>query len=537
MNLNILFIEDNENELFNIIRLLKKSGINVNHHVLVDCAEDLTNNLNSEVSWDVILSDYNIPGFGGEQALQICNSINNHIPFILVSGTVGEETAVSLIKSGAKDYVMKDNLSRLPESIKREIKDAQLIKERNDLLLKSNKLSQIVESSHDIIFNFDIEQNITYFNKSADEVFKFSNSNLSQKSLTKIIGQDWSSFFQTKILADLNKLGVWKGELNFKKSDLSNLPVIASIVQHQKSEFNEFSLIAIDISERKAHEKEIIELNASLEETVKIRTAELSKTNDDIKLKNKEITDSIKYAKYLQNSILPTDNYIKKLFPESFIFYKPKDIVSGDFYWFEKSGDKILFASVDCTGHGVPGAFMSILGNNFLNLAVTFFGLEKPNLILNKLNNQISKALKQSSTSGTTDGMDISLCAYDPKSKILEYAGAFNDLWLVRNGKIEEIKADRHPIGLFLSEEFQNFKNNEINIEEGDIIYLFTDGYSDQFGGPKSKKFKYRQLKEVLLANSKKTMEEQKNILEEKFKSWCGELEQVDDVLIMGFKL
>ena len=535
MNLNILFIEDNENELFNIIRVLKKSGVNLNHHVLVDCAEDLINALKSDVKWDVILSDFNIPGFGGEQALEICNTASGDIPFILVSGIVGEETAVSLIKSGAKDYVMKDNLSRLPESIKREIKDAQLIKERNDLIIKSNKLSQIVESSHDIILNFDIEQNITYFNKEADVVFKFSNSN--QISLAQIIDQDWDNFFQTEVLVDLNKWGVWKGELYFKTSELTDLPVIASIVQHQKSEFNEFSLIAIDISERKAHEKEIIELNAGLEETIKIRTAELSKTNDDLKLKNKEITDSIKYAKYLQNSILPTDNYIKKLFPESFIFYKPKDIVSGDFYWFEKSGDKILFASVDCTGHGVPGAFMSILGNNFLNLAVTFFGLEKPNLILNKLNNQISKALKQSSTSGTTDGMDISFCAYDPKSKILEYAGAYNDLWLVRNGKFEEIKADRHPIGLFLNEEFQNFKNNEINIEEGDIIYLFTDGYSDQFGGPKSKKFKYRQLKEKLLYISDKPMEEQKEILEKTFEAWRGDLEQVDDVLIMGIKL
>lgn len=536
MNLNVLFIEDNENELFNIIRVLKKSGVNLNHHVLVDCAEDLINALKSDVKWDVILSDFNIPGFGGEQALEICNTASGDIPFILVSGIVGEETAVSLIKSGAKDYVMKDNLSRLPESIKREIKDAQLIKERNDLIIKSNKLSQIVESSHDIILNFDKEYTITYFNKEADVVFKFSNSN--QISLAQIIDQDWDNFFQTKVLVDLNKWGVWKGELYFKTSELTDLPVIASIVQHQKSEFNEFSLIAIDITERKAHEKEIIELNASLEETIKIRTAELSKTNDYVKLKNKEITDSIKYAKYLQNSILPSDNYIKKLFAESFIFYKPKDIVSGDFYWFEEKSDKILFAAVDCTGHGVPGAFMSIMANNFLNLAVSIFGLDKPNLILNQLNSEINKALKQSSTSlSTKDGMDISLCAYNPKTKILEYAGAFNNLWIIRDGILEEIKADRHPIGLFLNNQFQRFKNNQIKIEEGDMIYLFTDGYSDQFGGPNAKKLKYRQLKEILLANSKKTMGEQKEILEKTFEAWRGDLEQVDDVLVMGIKL
>lgn len=292
MNLNVLFIEDNENELFNIIRVLKKSGVNLNHHVLVDCAEDLINALKSDVKWDVILSDFNIPGFGGEQALEICNTASGDIPFILVSGIVGEETAVSLIKSGAKDYVMKDNLSRLPESIKREIKDAQLIKERNDLIIKSNKLSQIVESSHDIILNFDKEYTITYFNKEADVVFKFSNSN--QISLAQIIDQDWDNFFQTKVLVDLNKWGVWKGELYFKTSELTDLPVIASIVQHQKSEFNEFSLIAIDITERKAHEKEIIEFNTSLEETVKIRTAELEKSKKELEksiLKEKSLNE------------------------------------------------------------------------------------------------------------------------------------------------------------------------------------------------------------------------------------------------------
>ena len=263
----------------------------------------------------------------------------------------------------------------------------------------------------------------------------------------------------------------------------------------------------------------------------------LEQNRDVLALKNKEITDSIKYAKRLQQAILPADSYIDSILPDSFVLYKPKDIVSGDFYWLEKHKDLILFAAVDCTGHGVPGAFMSIVGYNLLNQAVNENGIITPNLILNALNKNITKTLRQSpEDSIVKDGMDIALCSINAEKTKLQYSGAYNSLWLIRNKELVEYKADKHPIGLFVGEELNQFTNHEIDLKKGDIVYVFTDGFADQFGGPKGKKFKYKQLQQLLLQISETPMKEQKVALEATIESWKGDLEQVDDILIMGVK-
>ncbi|MBN8697431.1 MAG: tetratricopeptide repeat protein [Bacteroidetes bacterium] len=254
--------------------------------------------------------------------------------------------------------------------------------------------------------------------------------------------------------------------------------------------------------------------------------------------KNKEVMDSIKYAKRLQEAILPANDFIQLMFPEHFVLYKPKDIVSGDFYWFEQYGNKKLFSAVDCTGHGVPGAFMSIVGYNLLNQAVNEHGLTRPNLILNELNKGITKTLKQTQEESTVkDGMDIALCSFDPASYVLEYAGAYNSLWYIRDGKIEEVKADKQPIGLFVGEELKSFTNNAIQLQKGDTVFVFTDGYADQFGGEKGKKFKYKKLQELLLTIAHLSMQEQKEKLNETIEKWRGGLEQVDDILIIGIRV
>ncbi|MGZ6540052.1 MAG: tetratricopeptide repeat protein, partial [Bacteroidia bacterium] len=280
--------------------------------------------------------------------------------------------------------------------------------------------------------------------------------------------------------------------------------------------------------------QEIEEKNEKLIEVYNV----LEQNRDEIVTKNKEITDSIKYAKRLQEAILPTNDFISGLFPQSFVLYKPKDIVSGDFYWFERWGDKKLFAAVDCTGHGVPGAFMSIVGFNQLNQAVNESGLSRPNLILNALNKGITKALKQTLEGSTVkDGMDIALCAFDQTKNILEYSGAYNSLWYIRNNSLTEIKADKKPIGVFLGEELKPFTNHEIQLEKGDTVYIFTDGFADQFGGPKGKKFKYKPLQQLLLDNQHLSMQEQRDLLDFTIEKWKGTLEQVDDILIIGIKV
>lgn len=254
--------------------------------------------------------------------------------------------------------------------------------------------------------------------------------------------------------------------------------------------------------------------------------------------KNKDITDSIRYAQRIQEATLPPDELVNNLLPQSFILFKPKDIVSGDFYWIEQWGKQTLVAAVDCTGHGVPGAFMSIVASNLLNEAVIEHGLTQPAAILNSVRKGLAKILRKKQDDGQVkDGMDAALISINFSENKLEYAGAYNPMWIIRNGELTEIKADKTPIGVGMHDEDKPFTNNAVELQKGDCIYLFTDGYADQFGGPKGKKFKYSSLKELFLQNHKLPMPAQKDILDSSIEKWKGDLEQVDDILIIGIKI
>lgn len=254
-----------------------------------------------------------------------------------------------------------------------------------------------------------------------------------------------------------------------------------------------------------------------------------------VEAKNKDITDSIHYAKRIQEAILPTAETISSLFPDSFVLFRPRDVVSGDFYWFAEKDGKRLVAAVDCTGHGVPGAFMSMIGNAFLDEIVNQKGITSPGLILGELRSLVIRSLKQSGAANENkDGMDIAVVSYDPRTSELEFAGANNPLWIVREGtRFEEVKPDKRHIGFFKGLGLP-FNCQRTTLAKGDRFFLFTDGYADQFGGPKGKKFKYRQLQEVITAGSKASTAEQGAQLAQVFDAWKGRLEQVDDVLVIG---
>jgi serine phosphatase RsbU (regulator of sigma subunit)/Tfp pilus assembly protein PilF len=278
----------------------------------------------------------------------------------------------------------------------------------------------------------------------------------------------------------------------------------------------------------------------------------LQQQNNEIVHQKKEITDSINYAKRIQLAILPPDRMVKRLLPNAFVFYKPKDVVSGDFYWMEEKNGIVMFAAVDCTGHGVPGAMMSVVGLNLLNQAVKEKGLTVPSAILQHLDTGVTETLRQSAEQDSIkDGMDLSLCSYDPKTLVLQYAGAFNNLWIVRKNissvhqlrsshetffeeHLLEIKADKFPIGSNLDGIADNYTNHTFQLQKGDCVYLYSDGFADQFGGPKGKKFKYNALKKFLVSIHEYSPEEQKQKLLQEFESWRGQLEQIDDVLVMG---
>ena len=262
----------------------------------------------------------------------------------------------------------------------------------------------------------------------------------------------------------------------------------------------------------------------------------ISEQKNIIELKNKEIVDSIHYAKRIQKALLAGDQLLKNNLNEHFVLYKPKDIVSGDFYWAHKIENKFLVCTADCTGHGVPGAFMSLLNISFLNEVTTEKKIIHPDKILNYVRESIILTLNSEGNEESQDGMDCTLCCFDLKNKKLEYAAANNSFYIIRDGKLMINPADKMPVGKSPNDNTP-FTKQSVDLKSGDLIYTFTDGYADQFGGPKGKKFKYKALEELLLANHHLPMSQQNKVLEQTIESWRGSLEQVDDILIIGIKI
>lgn len=264
---------------------------------------------------------------------------------------------------------------------------------------------------------------------------------------------------------------------------------------------------------------------------------EVEKQKAVIEEKNKDITDSINYAQRIQSAILPDQQEFSDALPDSFLLYKPKDIVSGDFYWVTQTPQYTFYATADCTGHGVPGGFMSVLGASLLNEIVNEKRLTDPGQVMDTMRERIIGALKQKGVSGENkDGMDMVLCRLDKLSNQLTFAAANNPLWLCRDGKITEYAPDKQPVGIGATDAMK-FTSQIIPLLKGDVIYTFTDGYADQFGGSKGKKFKYKPLRELLEANSSSAMMNQHQQLTETFAAWKGQLEQVDDVLLIGVRV
>lgn len=271
-----------------------------------------------------------------------------------------------------------------------------------------------------------------------------------------------------------------------------------------------------------------------------------------IKHQHENITNSINYAQKIQNAMLPNENSYERLFEDSFILLKPKDIVSGDFYWFfnvsegddingtstenSEKNNKVIVVAADCTGHGVPGALMSMIGYNLLNMIV-YNKIYEPHLILSELNKNVRSALQQDKNDNK-DGMDMALCVINRKDKTIEFAGAKNPLIVIKNGELEHLKGDKHPIGGSQGQAHRDYTKHTISYDGDTYIYMFSDGYEDQFGGPESKKFMVKNLKDLLLKIHTVPFSEQKNILNKTIEEWRGTKEkQIDDILVMGMKV
>lgn len=415
--------------------------------------------------------------------------------------------------------------------------------ECKELAMEQHNYSFLIEIFKSLAENAEAQQNyqeqVVFLKKAAEY-----NDSLFNENKAKAISETEIKYETEKINAQ-NELLQKEGEI--KDLELTASKAEASAQQQQKLYlFGGLGLVALfgifmfNRFRVTNKQKNIIDAQKTLVEEqkaeVESQKVELESTHQQLAEHHKEISDSINYAKRIQEAIMPSMESMNEALKNGFVLYLPKDVVAGDFFWMESIEDTVFYAAADCTGHGVPGAMVSVVCSNALNKALLEEGIRDTGKLLDRTRELVIQRLAKSGED-VKDGMDISLCALNMNTRSLRWSGANNPLWILRKGgeEIEETKANKQPIGVY--HQPTPFTSHEIVLNEGDAIYVFTDGYQDQFGGPKGKKFKAKQLKDLIIANQHKLMDEQLVILEQEFMNWKGEVEQIDDVCVIGVKV
>jgi len=376
------------------------------------------------------------------------------------------------------------------------------------------QMQALSENSPDLITRFNKEGKVFYINPiieaySGHHKEEFLSKSIEEVSLNESVITSWSTILRT-VLSNKEKLAT---EMDFPSVMGNRVMQVNAIPEYNElSQIESVLVVSHDITDRK-----IIEL--------------------EIQSKNKKITESINYAKRIQGAILPNNIIIQNIFPESFILYKPRDVVSGDFPWFMQKGDDMYIAAVDCTGHGVPGALISLIGYFLLNNIVNNKDVSEPGDILDQLDKGVTETLKQDSNdSSSRDGMDIALCKINLKKKTLQYAGAHRPLYFMHQGELTEIKGDKFPIGGGQYKSRTNFTTTSMEVTDGDAVYFCSDGFPDQFGGPDNRKFSPKKIRDIITNNMTADMRTMHQVFDEEFEAWKGEEKQTDDVLMIGIK-
>lgn len=378
----------------------------------------------------------------------------------------------------------------------------------------------LVENTNNIVLILNSKAEIEYVSPSVKKVLGFLPEEL--------LGNQWfvktrTSVYERQLAKRNTEIELQevlnKGLLPFEKSIYDSKGNLKHILWNtSKGPENSFIGVGIDITQRRNEE-----------DTLKLKQVELAQ-------KQKDIEESIQYASRLQANFLPDLTVLNESVNDAFVFYKPKDIVSGDFYSYFNTGDKLFFIVADCTGHGVPGAFLSTIGNTILKDLILRKRIYNPARILEELDKEFRFALEKPGKSDVSaDGMDIGLISIDLKTQKLKYAGANRPLCIIRKGELTEIRADKFPIG-FMNGIKKSYNTKVVELQEGDLLYLFSDGYTDQFGGDNIKKFNRKRFRKLLTSIIELPLDKQKNVLEESFNSWKGKEEQIDDVTVMGIK-
>lgn len=530
----------------------------------------------------VVVSDQLMPGMKGDEFLIKVHQTHPQTVKILLTGQASLDAVQNAINHARlyryvnKPWEENDLMLTIEEAARSYLQYLQLL-EYNRLLRALNKASQ--ELSGEIQLNRLIQKlmNNAIQNANAEVGYLLlqKDNKLTIEAFASILKEEAEKLHEklkkepeeiTKQL--LQKIGEVLNSPNnkdyrFVTPLMKKNKVLGYLYLENPRSHDVFSSIQREVLQMLASQAAISLENANLYKSLEEKTLELQKEKEYVEQqnrviaeKNRDIEESLVYAKRIQLAILPPVEILKKTFLDSFVFYKPKEIVSGDFYWFfdkefknEETGkiQRYLFiAAVDCTGHGVPGAFMSVLGSNLLNQLVGEFSLIDPEVILSYLDLRVKDALKTHGMGESPqDGMDIALCCYDFQNQVLRFAGAQRPLYYIRNNELHTIKGTKRPIGGRLYEvgEEPAFELHEIPLQKGDVVYIFTDGIIDQFGGPENKKLSTRRFQELLLAIHQYPMNEQARYLEEAFEKWKNHEgrgievgEQTDDVLVIGFR-
>lgn len=363
---------------------------------------------------------------------------------------------------------------------------------------------------------------ISYINSSVKDLLGYEPKNL--------IGTSWDTRLKltNSYLYELKKSTI--SLLKDKKSKLENTSFSSEQIVFDTFGRERYILWNLSLGP----ENQLVGIGQDITE-IKTKEKLLLSQNKQLNEKNSEVLDSIRYSERIQKAILPDKERLKNGFEEAFVLYKPKDIVSGDFYWFHEQNGKLFLASIDCTGHGVPGALMTVLANSLLR-NIMRQGIENPGEILHLLDEFLYEELNNNGKEQTPDGMDIALCVFDLENKKVQFSGAFRPLVLIRDYEFIEFKGARYPIG-FYSDIEKEFQTTEISLQEGDTFYMFSDGFVDQFGGEKAKKFNKKSFRNLLLEVQSFSLEEQEGYLEYAFNNWKQNLEQVDDVCVIGVRV
>lgn len=540
--IQVLMLEDSDTDAELVTNVLERSGIEM--EIYREEKRESFLQAVKTIEPDIILSDYNLKGYNGLNAYKDMKNEGHNVPFILVTGSLPDEVAVECLQTGIDDYIIKDRLSRLPDAITGVLTKWQNDEERinavNQLVKSQKRLAEAEQLARVGNWEWDLKSNTVEWSAQMFRIFELEPNEYTP---------DYNSYLsfiypadKEIVLRETQKL--IKGEINtidltfMIRTAKSRRKVIHAIYKTGNTENEAGKIFCTMQNVTKLHktERALRELNEQLEDKVKERTSELQKTNILLNHTNREITDSINYAKRIQRAILSKSEDCKKIFPNSFVLWKPKSIVSGDFYWCYSNDDYGFIAVADCTGHGVPGALMSIIANQMLDRVVNTYGFLEPKDILSHIDEAITTSLNQENES-VRDGLDIILCRVDKKKRLLSFAGALRPLFYFNGEKLDEIPGNKHAIGgAYAKNEAKQFTQHEITYKEGDCIFLTSDGYHSQFNYHTGKKMMKVRMMRVLESVGKKEPRDQQHILSRYFDSWKGHEEQVDDVLIIGVK-